>query len=337
MGIINYMNKVLLSIPGDSTFLGPSILTFRQLGWDVKNIDYRKTDIVAGVKNYLNLPRLTIRETKEKRPSIKRVINNSEIVRIAKWWKPDLFLTFKGEIILPETILKLKQLGIKTVNWYPDHLEDTKGNSEFLSAYDCFVYWDKWRVGEYHKNGFNNVLYLPFCTIAEETPAPKNKEYLINFVANWHAHREAKIAPVADLGLKIWGNKNWGRFGLSKNYQWGPVSVPEMIRIIRSSKITLNVHVVEQVYSEGTNVRTFEATGAGGFLLSNKRKSLYELFDVGREIEVFDSPEELVEKTKFYLKNDAAREKIARAGWERTASDHTYLKRFQALLKYINS
>ncbi|MEX2028735.1 MAG: DUF3880 domain-containing protein, partial [Candidatus Curtissbacteria bacterium] len=203
------MKKILLAIPGDSSFLQPSVLTFKQLGWEVRNIDYRKTDLSAGIKNYLKLPKAVIRELREETPSVKRAINNNEMLRVAKSWKPDLFLTFKGEIILPETILKLKRLGIKTVNWYPDHLEDTKSNSEFLSAYDCFVYWDKWRTNEYHKQGFKNVFYLPFCTLPEKTPAPSRKKYPINFVASWHAHREAKIAPVAGLELKIWGTNQW--------------------------------------------------------------------------------------------------------------------------------
>lgn len=332
------MKKVLLAIPGNSSFLKPSLITFKQLGWDVKNVDYRKTDLIAASKNYLQLPSRTMHElTTQEIPSVKRVIANSEILRVSKLWKPDLFLTFKGEIILPETILRLKKLGITTVNWYPDHLPDNHQNTALIEAYDCFVYWDSWRTKTYHKSGLKNVLYLPFCTLPEKTPAPKNKKYQINFVASWQAHREEKILPVRNYGLKIWGGKQWQQSKLAENYNGGPVTVGEMVKIIRASKITLNVHVVEQIYSEGTNVRTFEATGAGGFLLVNKRASLYELFKVGRELEVFDSNEEFVEKTKFYLKNDIAREKIARAGWIRTKRDHTYLKRFQALLKYLNS
>lgn len=332
------MKKILLAIPGNSSFYKPSVETFSQMGWQTRNVDYRKTDFVAAVKNNLRLPRRIAREvTSFENLSIKRVINNSEIIRVAKSWRPDLFLTFKGEIILPETILALRKLGVKTVNWYPDHLPDTPQNSKMITAYDCFIYWDGWRTKEYHKSGLNNVLYLPFCTIPEKTLAPKHKKWQINYVASWQAHREKKIVSVADLGLKVWGSKTWKVSILSRNYQGGPVSVTEMIKIIRLSKITLNVHVVEHVYSEGTNVRTFEATGAGGFLLTNKRKSLYELFNVGREIEVFDSDEELVEKTKFYLKNDKAREKIAKAGWQRTKKEHTYMNRFNLLLKHLNS
>lgn len=332
------MKRILTAIPGNSSFLLPTLITFKQFGWDVRNINYRKTDLIAATKNYLQIPKRVSRElTTQDKPSIKRVVNNSEILRVSKLWKPDLFLTFKGEIILPETVLALRGLGIKTINWYPDYKSpDTDSNRDFISAYDYFVYWDRWHTKDLQKKGFKNVFYLPFCTIPSKTPAPRRKKYPINFVANFHSHRAKKIEPIIDMGLNVWGNKAWEATNFKKNYHGGPVSVEEMIKIIRISKITLNVHVVENVYSEGTNVRTFEATGAGGFLLVNKRKCLYDLFKVGCEIEIFDSEEELVEKTKFYLKNDAARERIAKAGWERTKKDHTYLKRFHVLLKYIH-
>lgn len=331
------MRKILTAIPGNSTFLRPTLITFSQMGWETKNVDYRKTDFMVAAKNHFRLSGRVIGELlNNRRPSIKRVINNAEILRVAKFWHPDLFLTFKGEIILPETVSELRKLGVKTVNWYPDHLADTRENSTMIDSYDCFIYWDQWRTNIFHKKGLRKVLYLPFATIPEKTPAPRNKKYQINFVGRWQPNKEPRISPVRDLGLKVWGDKKWSDSKLAYCYQGGPTTVSEMTRIVRLSKITLNIHVVEQVYSEGTNVRTFEATGAGGFLLVNKRKSLYELFNAGKEIEVFDSTEELTQKTKFYLKNDNAREKIAIAGWRRASKDHTYLKRFDILLKYLN-
>lgn len=331
------MKKILTAIPGNSSFLEPTMGAFLQMGWEIKNVNYRSLSFTAGAANFFNLQKDLFKDLASKKmPGLKRIINNNEIIRVAKEWKPDMFLTFKGEIILPETILKLKSLGIKTVNWYPDYLPDSEKNYDFLKVYDCFIYWDGPLTKKYNKEGFKNVLYLPFAAVAYDNPAPKNKKYQINFVGRWQPNKEPRIFPVSNLGLKVWGDNKWAESKLASCYQGGPTTAEEMMKIIRLSKITLNIHVVDQVYSEGTNVRTFETTAAGGFLLVNKRKCLYQLFDVGREIEVFDSDEELVEKAKFYLKNDSAREKVALAGWRRASKDHTYLKRFQVLLKYLN-
>ena len=40
-------------------------------------------------------------------------------------------------------------------------------------------------------------------------------------------------------------------------------------------------------------------------------------------------------KGKYYLKNDEEREMIAKAGYERTLKEHTYLQRFEEIFKKI--
>ncbi len=54
---------------------------------------------------------------------------------------------------------------------------------------------------------------------------------------------------------------------------------------------------------------------------------------IGDEIDVYGSPEELVEKVRFYLKNDDLRAFIANAGYRRTLADHTFGARFKDLFQ----
>ena len=74
------MRKVLSAIPGDSTFLYPSLLTFHKLGWQIKNINYRKVDLKVISKHYSKLPLSIVDDIlKFKIPRIKKFINNREI------------------------------------------------------------------------------------------------------------------------------------------------------------------------------------------------------------------------------------------------------------------
>ncbi|MDT7041664.1 glycosyltransferase [Candidatus Nitronereus thalassa] len=49
----------------------------------------------------------------------------------------------------------------------------------------------------------------------------------------------------------------------------------------------------------------------GSFVLSEYAPGLEKLFDIGKEIDVFHDEEELVEKAKYYLQHEDAREKMA--------------------------
>ena len=81
--------------------------------------------------------------------------------------------------------------------------------------------------------------------------------------------------------------------------------------------------------------RIFEIPGSGGFELSGWSKGIEKLYEPGKEIEIFKSTGELIEKCRYYLKNSKKREKIAQAGYKRTLKDHTYEKRFSSLFKKI--
>ena len=109
----------------------------------------------------------------------------------------------------------------------------------------------------------------------------------------------------------------------------------DMVNAINSYKIHLNCNIADDI-----NYRTFETTGCGTFLLTNYTPGLEKLFDIGKEIVVYNDLEDLDNKVKYYLDNEDEREKIAKAGYERVKSEHTYLERSKKLIdiieKYLN-
>lgn len=103
-----------------------------------------------------------------------------------------------------------------------------------------------------------------------------------------------------------------------------------MVRAINSYKIHLNCNI-----SNDINYRTFETTGCGTFLLTNYTPGLEKLFRIGEEIVVYDSIEDLDQKVAYYLENEEEREKIAKAGYERSKKDHTYAERCKWLFNLL--
>jgi spore maturation protein CgeB len=66
-------------------------------------------------------------------------------------------------------------------------------------------------------------------------------------------------------------------------------------------------------------------------LVTDAKRNLDKLFDVGREVVAYEDTNDLVEKIHFFLSHEEERERIAHAGQQRTLHDHTYLERMSEL------
>jgi hypothetical protein len=82
-------------------------------------------------------------------------------------------------------------------------------------------------------------------------------------------------------------------------------------------------------------LRDFEVPLAGGFYLVEEAPDHAELYDIGREIVTWKTPEELIEKARYYLAHDSERKQIAEAGHRRAERDHIWEKRFQGLFDLL--
>lgn len=105
----------------------------------------------------------------------------------------------------------------------------------------------------------------------------------------------------------------------------------DMVKAINSYKIHLNCNIANDI-----NYRTFETTGCGTFLLTNYTPGLEKLFDIGKEIVIYENLEDLDQKVKYYLENEKEREEIALAGYNRSKNDHTYYERAKKIIEIIN-
>ena len=103
--------------------------------------------------------------------------------------------------------------------------------------------------------------------------------------------------------------------------------------IFGTSKINLNIAL--KGIEGGTAQRVIDIMGAGGFVLTNYCPETAELFEEGKEIVMFRSPEELLEKTEYYLKHDKEREEIAKAGHEKVLNCYTYDRKLKELLDWV--
>lgn len=116
-------------------------------------------------------------------------------------------------------------------------------------------------------------------------------------------------------------------------YKGSANTFTEMPKIFNLSKINLNLTM--RPISSGIPLRVFDVLGCKGFLITNYQDELYEHFEVGKDLEVFSSTDELLDKCNFYLTHDDLRESIAINGYNKIKQLHTTEIRISQLLSFI--
>lgn len=109
-------------------------------------------------------------------------------------------------------------------------------------------------------------------------------------------------------------------------------SLDGMPKVFKSSKINLNL--TAKGIQSGASLRIYDVLGCGGFLLSNYQAELPEQFEIGKEIVLFESEKDLLEKIAYYLEHEEEREEIARNGYEKVKNHYTYRKRLEEMFSH---
>jgi 2-polyprenyl-3-methyl-5-hydroxy-6-metoxy-1,4-benzoquinol methylase/glycosyltransferase involved in cell wall biosynthesis len=108
----------------------------------------------------------------------------------------------------------------------------------------------------------------------------------------------------------------------------------ELFKTFRQAKICLNIDID---YGKGGNFRLFEVTSVGSFLLSNENENTHKYFVPGKEIDTFKNADDMYEKIKYYLANEAKREEIAQNAYQKFLKKYSMNVRIQELVEIIET
>ena len=255
--------------------------------------------------------------------------------------KPDLFLVIKGMPIKSNLVSKMSSLGIKTANWFLDNFLNSYYSGwldKHAKSYDFFFDFDSMAAG-YLKSSGVNAYYVPVGIDLDlyNSVSDLNKEERFDcqlcFVGAYSTEREEMLSMFKHLDLKIFGWPGWKKSSLAK-YYCGSLKPKDFIKLYRQAKICLNMNTQPAVH--GVNLKTFEIPASGGFQITDYRKDLDALFEIGKEIEVYKDLDDLRSKVEFYLLDEDKRQDIIRRGKERVFQDHSLKKRMEYILNIIN-
>ncbi|MCM1122017.1 MAG: DUF3880 domain-containing protein [Eubacterium sp.] len=114
----------------------------------------------------------------------------------------------------------------------------------------------------------------------------------------------------------------------------GISTLREMPKVFHASKINLNITM--RPIETGLSLRIWDVLGCGGFLLSNYQAEIPDYFEIGKDLETYESMEELEQKVQYYLTHEEERIEIAISGYEKVVKFHTYEQRIAEMIRILS-
>jgi spore maturation protein CgeB len=271
------------------------------------------------------------------------------------------------------TLEAVKALGVRMLHYTPDPYfslwwKRTRTMDAAIGLFDVLVTSKQYEMAAYAEVG-PQVIYVPlgFGLDAHRPMSPADAVPRaafasdVGFLGGWEPRREQLLSAVAPHvpSLKIWGNA-WdhlhdGRWTLRRYYRLKTNAGTAKFSIRRNAPIAaalqgnevyaheyawalsgakISVGFLRHVCPDQHTTRSFEIPACGSLMIADRTDEHREFFEEGKEAEFFSSTDELVDKVRFYVANDAARERMAKAGFERCHSaGYSYHHRVAEILR----
>lgn len=266
-----------------------------------------------------------------------------QVLNEVKKFGPDiLFIHLIDTSHFPSIMNKIKERGIRTVAWLGVHPSQVSSDIQRLLRASSHVLIYDPNYADYYVSELriNNLRIVPLgCDVEYYERITPEMEYSeqnqtdVCFVGLFDRHRERYLRVLSEFNLGIW-SWNIGEYDTPvKKFHRGVACDKEMIKVIKSSKIALNIHRDFEI--SGGNYRLFEIPACGVLQIVDEKRDIGNYFEIGKEIVTFKDESDLKAKVKYYLEYPDEREKIARAGLERVRRDHSLINRIQRIINLI--
>ncbi len=247
---------------------------------------------------------------------------------------PDVIYSHNLNVVSPAFIERVKKgrLYVGQIACPLPEEKYLKAHDLILTSFPHFVphFLSLGIKSEYFRLGFEHKV---LDTLSSKPDAEKYPAVFVGTFGSKHEIGTTLLEEIVKkVPLKLWGRgiKNVPADSPLQAAFQGEAWGHEMYQILHDSKISINRHIdVAENYAN--NMRLYESTGAGALLITDAKSNLGELFEIGKEIETYTTPQELIEKINYYLSHESERKSIAERGQARTLRDHTYKNRMQEL------
>lgn len=119
-------------------------------------------------------------------------------------------------------------------------------------------------------------------------------------------------------------------------HRYPPVNaMTEQLKVFSCSKINLNITM--RSIESGVPLRVFDIMSRQGFVLTDYRPEAEELFEEDKEIVMFRTPEEMLDKIDYYLLHEEERIRIGQNGYRKVRECYSYEKQLGEIIRVLFS
>ena len=105
--------------------------------------------------------------------------------------------------------------------------------------------------------------------------------------------------------------------------------VKDMPKVFKNSKINLNITL--RSIEKGIPLRCLDIMACHGFLMTNYQEDLFTELEDGKDMVIYESVEDALEKADFYLRHDKLREEIANNGYKKMKDCFNYHRQLEKI------
>jgi spore maturation protein CgeB len=266
---------------------------------------------------------------------------NRDLAAAACAFCPELVVVVKGAYIMPSTLRLIKEETDAVLANYAT--DDPFNNANMtpdlvygIPEYDLYACTKRAIMGDVRRAGGRAVVHVMFgynpSLHFPEEPATSDDvrrfDADVAFVGGADRDRLGDLEQLTtahDLSAAFYGGY-WSRDPRFRPYARGFAVGRDYRLALGGARIVLCL--VRRANRDGHAMRSFEIPACGAFMLAERTDEHLAVFEEDREAVFFSSPEEMLEKARYYLAHEDVRRRIARAGYERvTTGRHTYRDR----------
>jgi hypothetical protein len=241
----------------------------------------------------------------------------------------DVLILYNGANLHPEFVRQLDVFKVYTVG-DPESAEIL--GRPLCVPFDLVLVNQMSEISRYKSWGKEHVYFWPLGSLASDADVadlteesildPQCRDIPAALVCEYSAYRNHKLDKLStEFPQAFFGGRGWPRGIIGREDMWGTY---------RHSRIGWNIH-----NTTGFNFRTYELPAYGMMEICDNKSDLAQIFDLDREIVGFDTMDECVDKTRYYLDHVDQQRQIALGGWLRWKKDYTPIRVWERLVAVV--